>query len=175
MTSNDVLSATALEQADLIRARALSSEELTQLYLDRIDRIDPQLNAFVSVFRRRALAAAREKDREVRGGGPLPAFHGVPIGIKDLGMVRFSWTRMGSRGTLPIFAPVDDKTTKALRRGGFVILGKLATAEVGAMPVTEPDTHPPTRNPLSPSHTPGGSSGGSGAAVGAAAPHRARL
>jgi amidase len=147
VTWNDVLSATALEQAAMIRARALSSEELARLYLDRIDRLDSRLNAFVSVFRRRALADAREKDREVRAGGTLPAFHGVPIGIKDLYMVRFSWTRMGSRGTLPIFAPVDDITTKAIRRGGFVILGKLATAEVGAMPVTEPDTHPPTRNP----------------------------
>lgn len=151
----------------MIKKRALSSEELARLYLDRIDRLDPRLNAFVSVFRRRALADAREKDREVRAGGPLPAFHGVPIGIKDLYMVRFSWTRMGSRGTLPIFAPADDKSTASLRRGGFVILGKLATAEVGAMPVTEPDTHPPTRNPWNPWHTAGGSSGGSGAAVAA--------
>ena len=60
---------------------------------------------------------------------------------------------------------MDDHTTAALRRGGFVILGKLATSELGAMPVTEPDIHPPTRNPWNLWHTPGGSSGGSGAAV----------
>jgi amidase len=119
----------------------------------------------VSVFRRGALADAREKDRLVRAGGTLPTFHGVPIGIKDLNFVRGAWTRMGSRATLPIFSPVDDRTTASIRRGGFVILGKLATSELGAMPVVEPDTHAPTRNPWSPKHTAGGSSGGSGAAV----------
>jgi amidase len=174
VTWNDVLAATALEQGDLIRSRALSSEELVRLYLERIERRDPGLNAFVATFRRRALADARAKDAAVRahtsasrGGAPLPAFHGVPIGIKDLNLVRLAWTRWGTRAILPIFSPVDDHTTAALRRGGFVILGKLATSELGAMPVTEPDTHPPTRNPWNPWHTPGGSSGGSGAAVAA--------
>jgi amidase len=167
MTWNDVLSATALEQAAMIRTRTISSEELVRLYLDRIARVNPGLNAFVTCFQRRALTDAREKDRLVRAGGTLPTFHGVPIGIKDLNFVRFAWTRMGSRATAPIFSPVDDRTTASLRLGGFVILGKLATSELGAMPVTEPDTHPPTRNPWSPRHTPGGSSGGSGAAVSA--------
>jgi amidase len=74
---------------------------------------------------------------------------------------------MGSRATLPIFSPVDDTTTASLRRGGFVILGKLATSELGAMPIIETDTHAPTRNPWSPRHSAGGSSGGSGAAVAA--------
>ncbi|MFS8069854.1 MAG: amidase [Byssovorax sp.] len=167
MSWKDVLAATALEQASMIRARAISSEELTRLYLGRIERLNPRLNAFVTTFRRRAIADAREKDRLVRAGGTIPTFHGVPIGIKDLNFVRFAWTRMGSRATLPIFSPVDDNTTASLRRGGFVILGKLATSELGAMPVVETDTHPPTRNPWSPRHTAGGSSGGSGAAVAA--------
>lgn len=167
MSWNDILSATALEQAALIRRRALSSEELVRLYLDRIDRIDPGLNAFVTRFRRRALFNAREKDRQVRAGAALPTFHGVPIGIKDLNFVRFSVTRLGSRAVLPLFSPIDDKTTASLRRGGFVILGKLSTSELGAMPVTEPDIHPPTRNPWNRQHTAGGSSGGSGAAVAA--------
>ena len=167
MTWNDVLSATALEQAALVRSRALSSEELCRLYLDRIARHDPALNAFVSTMPRRALSDAREKDAMVRRGERLPAFHGVPIGVKDLNLVRFAWTRFGSAGVPPIFSPVDDQTTKSLRRGGFVILGKLATSEIGAMPVTEPDIHPPTRNPWNRFHTAGGSSGGSGAAVAA--------
>jgi amidase len=167
MSWNEVLSATALEQAALVRTRALGSEELVRLYLDRIERLDPRINAFVSCFRRRALMDARAKDAAVRAGGPLPAFHGVPTGIKDLNLVRFSWTGMGSRATPPLFAPVDDKTTAGIRRAGFVILGKLATSEVGAMPVTEPDTHPPTRNPWNVWHSAGGSSGGSAAAVAA--------
>jgi amidase len=165
MSWNDILAATALEQAGMIRARAISSEELTRLYLDRIARMNPTLNAFVSVFRRRALADAREKDKFVRSGGTLPTFHGVPIGIKDLNFVRGSWTRMGSRAAMPVFAPIDDRTTASLRRGGFVILGKLATSELGALPILEWEGRPPTRNPWSLGHMPGGSSGGSGAAV----------
>lgn len=167
MSWKDVLSATALEQAAMIRTRTLSSEELTRLYLGRIARLNPGLNAFVTCFQRRALLDARRKDTRVRAGGPLPTFHGVPVGLKDLNFVRLAWTRMGSRATLPIFSPVDDTTTASLRRAGFVILGKLATSELGAMPVVETDTHPPTRNPWSPRHTAGGSSGGSGAAVAA--------
>lgn len=167
MSFHDVLAATALDQAAMIRARAISSEELTRLYLGRIERINPGLQAFVTVFRRRALADAREKDRRVRAGGTLPTFHGVPIGIKDLNLVRFAWTRMGSRATVPLFSPIDDVTTTSLRRGGFVILGKTATSELGALPVVEPDTHAPTRNPWDPRYSAGGSSGGAGAAVAA--------
>lgn len=158
----NVLEATATEQARMIRAREISSEELVRLYLQRIARINPALSAFVDVHGWRALRRARRKGRE-RSGGP---FHGVPIGIKDLNMVRFARTRFGSNG-MGIFSPVDDRTARSLRDGGFVVLGKLATSELGAMPVTEPDIHPPTRNPWDPRVTPGGSSGGSGAAVAA--------
>jgi amidase len=164
---NDLLSATALEQAALLRSRAISSVELVQLYLDRIAQFNGRLNAFVQVFRRRALLDARYKDLRLKTGRPLPRFWGVPIGIKDLSLVRGSRTRFGSQGAPPIWSPVDDLVVRRLRRAGFVILGKLATSELGAMPVTEPLIHSPTRNPWNEAHTPGGSSGGSGAAVAA--------
>jgi len=167
---NEVLDASALEQVALLRAGKISSEELVRGYLERIERLDPHVHAFVSVSRRRALAAARWKDLQSRrrsNGGEAPAFHGVPIGIKDLNIVRGTTTRWGSRGALPVMLPVDDFTVAPLRRAGFVFLGKLSTSEWGAMPVTEPDTHPPTRNPWSLAHSAGGSSGGSGAALAA--------
>lgn len=167
MSWSEVLAASALEQAAMVRARKVSSVELVALYLDRIARIDPSLSAFVSCFSRRARIEAHLKDAQVRRGEALPLFHGVPIGIKDLNLVRGSVTRFGSRAALPLLSPFDDHTTASLRRGGFVILGKLSASEMGAMPVTEPDTHPPTRNPWSLDHTAGGSSGGSGAAVAA--------
>ncbi len=168
MAWSPLLDLSALEQAALIRARKLSSEELTRLYLDRIASLNPKLNAFVRVHRRRALAQARRKDAEVRAGAEsLPAFHGVPSAMKDLNFVRGSVTRFGSRAVW-IPSPVDCKSTAAMRRGGFVIAGKTATSELGAMPVTEPDIHPPTRNPWDPERTSGGSSGGAGTAVAAA-------
>jgi amidase len=166
---NDVLERSALEQAALLRAGAISSVELVRLYLERIARLDRHLASFVTVLDRAALADARKKDAErIRARTPdaLPPFYGVPIGIKDLNFVRGARTRFGSRG-FSIWSPVDDRTAARLRRAGFVILGKLSTSELGALPVTEPDIHPPTRNPWRLDTTPGGSSGGSGAAVAA--------
>lgn len=151
----------------MIARKEVSCEELARLYLDRIDRHDSRINAFVEVYRREAIVTARLKDRRTREGAKPPPFHGVPIGIKDLNLVRGRRTRFGSKGILPFWSPVDDATVAQLRRAGFVILGKLSTPELGALPVTEPEIHPPTRNPWNPEHSAGGSSGGSGAAVAA--------
>jgi amidase len=167
MSWNDVFAATALEQAALIRNKSISSEELVGAYLDRIELLEPKLNAFVTTFRRRAIADARTKDQAVKRREDLPAFHGVPTAIKDLNLVRWTRMRMGSRGSLPFISPVDDSTTASVRRGGFVIVGKTTTSEIGAMPVTEPDIHAPTRNPWNVDHSSGGSSGGAAAAVAA--------
>ncbi|MGK5084659.1 amidase [Bdellovibrionota bacterium FG-1] len=165
--SQDLLNRTCLEQAALIAQKRLSSEELVRLYLAQIDRLNPKLQAFVAVYAQSAIREARRKDVRVRAGEVLPPFHGVPIGIKDLNFVRLMRTRYGSAGMLPIWAPFDDATVSPLRRAGFVILGKLATSEFGALPVTEPEIHPPTRNPWNPDYTAGGSSGGSAVAVSA--------
>ena len=87
MSWSEVFGASAVEQAELVREGQLSIEELVRLYLERIATLNPRLSAFVQVFPKRALAAARSKDSR-RGRGELPAFHGVPIAIKDLNVVR---------------------------------------------------------------------------------------
>jgi amidase len=167
MATSSLHTLPALVLAKLIREGAISSEELVRHHLARIEAKNPSLSAFVTVFDD-AVKVARRKDRErLRHRDSLPPFHGVPIGIKDLNAVRFTRTRFGSRGMPAIVLPFDDANVRPLRRAGFVILGKLSTSELGAMPVTEPDIHPPTRNPWSPTHTAGGSSGGSAAAVAA--------
>lgn len=151
----------ALELAAAIRRREISSEEAVTASLERIRALDPLLGAFTDVRGRRALRDARAKD----SGPPAGPFHGVPIGIKDLNLVRGTFTRFGSRSFRWLVAPVDDPVAAAVRRAGFVIVGKLATSEFGTLPITETEIHPPARNPWSPDRTPGGSSGGSGAAV----------
>jgi amidase len=169
MHAPELLTASALHQARLIRERAVSAEELARFYLDRIDRLDGEVSSFVQVLRSAAIAEARRRDAELRRRGPreLGPFHGVPIGIKDLNLARGSFTRFGSHAYRHFWTPFDDRTTARLRSAGFVVLGKVSTSEIGAMPVTEPDIHPPTRNPWDVGHTSGGSSGGSGAAVAA--------
>jgi amidase len=161
---SEIDAASALEQARWIEARRVSVTELTTFYLDRIRAHDGRLHAFVDVLARAALKDARAKDRSRDRVGP---FFGVPIGIKDLNFVRGSFTRFGTRALKWLWTPFDDAMTAQIRRGGFVILGKLTTSELGAMPVTEPPTHPPTRNPWDLARTAGGSSGGSAAAVAA--------
>lgn len=163
----ELLEMSAVEQARLVAGRQISSEELTRFYLQRIDRFNPELQAFVAVFRKEALWTARRRDAAVRAGARLAPFHGVPIGIKDISFIRGRMPRFGSRAFGPLWCPVDDASVAPLRRAGFVFMGRLATSELGAIPVTEPDIHPPTRNPWNRRHTPGGSSGGSASAVAA--------
>jgi amidase len=171
MLPTEVLGKSALEQARLLRTGEVSCLELVETYLDRIERLDPKLCSFVSVFGRSARLDARARDRRLRaarrGSDPLPRLFGVPTGVKDLNLVRASFTRLGSAAIPPIWSPIDDRTARALRRAGLVFLGKLAASEAGAMPVTEPEIHGPTRNPWNLTRSSGGSSGGSGAALAA--------
>jgi len=161
----EILLRSALEQGQMIRSGVLSSEELTSLYLRRIATLDADLHAFVQVIADDALRAARKADRASPPENAL--FYGVPIAIKDLNAVRGTFLRMGSQAFERFLTPADDLVVARLRRAGCIILGKTATSELGALPVTEPDTHAPTRNPWDREVTPGGSSGGAGAALAA--------
>ena len=168
LSTHEILGRSALEQAALIARGAISSEELTRMYLDAIDRKNPIVSAFVDVLHAQAIREANAFDKQRRKGRDrLPPFAGVPIGIKDLNLAKGSFTRFGSRAFERFFSPFDDATTTQLRRGGFVVVGKTSTSELGSLPVTEPAIHPPTRNPWDLGVTPGGSSGGAGAAVAA--------
>ncbi len=158
----------AVELARRIRAREVSSEDVLDACLERIDEVDGQVTAFVHVLRDRARAEARAADARLRKrGARLGPFHGVPIAVKDLNLAKGSFSRFGSRAFERLFVPFDDPVVAQLRRAGFVIVGKTSTSELGSMPVTEPDIHAPTRNPWDLGVTPGGSSGGAGAAVAA--------
>ena len=146
---DDVLDLPAVELARRVRAREVSSEELVRGYLARIERWNPKLNAYTQVLASSALKDARQKDEALarEPHAERPPFFGVPVAVKDLNFARGSFTRMGTRSWRWMYSPFDDKTVARLRQGGFVVLGKTATSEWGAMPVTEPDTHAPTCNP----------------------------
>jgi len=168
-----LLGRSALELAAAIRAGEVSSAELVELFLARIERFEgPETPLGAIVHRlperaRRAAAAADRRRAKARDPAALPPFHGVPVAVKDLHMLFGAPVRMGSRAFRHLYAPYDDVTVRALRRAGFVILGKTSTSELALLPVVETDIHPPTRNPWAPAHTSGGSSGGAAAAVAA--------
>ncbi len=164
---DEVLDRSALEQAALVRAREIASEELVRWTLDRIDARNEATHAFVELAYERAILEARALDRRHRRGREHPPFFGVPIAVKDLNLARGLFSRFGSRAFRSFYSVRDDATVSTLREGGFVIVGKTATSELGILPVTETDIHPPCRNAWRRDRTPGGSSGGAGAAVAA--------
>jgi amidase len=150
------------ELAGLVRAGDISSRELVQASLDRIDELDPQLNAFVDVFHEEALA---EADR-VAAGDERP-FAGVPIAIKNNRAIAGKRITLGAELTGDLIAPYDHNVVRRLKAAGFVVVGTTTLPEWGILPTTEARRFGPTRNPWDTTRTPGGSSGGSGAAVAA--------
>jgi amidase len=157
----------ALEQATLVRRKEVTPVELAEVYLRRIERIDPGLGAYLTVAADHALESARAAQDALAGGEDLPQFHGVPISIKDLNDTAGIRTTHGTARWSARVPDRDDEVVARIRRAGFVILGKTVTPEFGPLNVSEPPAYPPGRNPWDPSRTCGGSSGGAASAVAA--------
>lgn len=158
---------TALQAAAAIRDMDVSSTELVEHYLDRIDRLDSQIGAFVTLTAEAALEQARLADQAVAAGAELPPLHGVPTAIKDLNLAAGVEVKFGSATMTDFVAPVDDNVVRLLREAGTISLGKTATPEFGLPCYTETDIGPPARTPWDTTRLAGGSSGGAGAAVAA--------
>jgi aspartyl-tRNA(Asn)/glutamyl-tRNA(Gln) amidotransferase subunit A len=152
---------TAHEAARSIRQGELSPVMLVEALLQRIDGLEPQVQAWVTLDRAGALATARQLEEDMQHGRTRGLLHGVPVGMKDIYYTAGLKTTCGSR-ILADFVPSYDATPVArLKEAGAIILGKTVTTEFATM---DPG---PTRNPWHLAHTPGGSSSGSAAAVAA--------
>lgn len=151
--------------AQLVRDGEVSPRELVQLYLDRIARLDPVLNAFRIVLADQALTQAVEVERRLAAGDVLP-LAGVPIAVKDDTDV-VGVSSMCGTGIDAGPASTDSAAVRRLREAGAIIIGKTHLSEFGAYPVSESATWGVTRNPWDLYRTTGGSSGGSAAAVAA--------
>jgi amidase len=158
----ELLTRPAVELAELIRCGELSAVELVQASLDRIDALQPTINAFTHVAHESALQTARA----ISAGDPRP-FAGVPIAVKDNRAVAGMPLTMCSDLFGAYVARGDAYLVRRLRDAGFVIVGKTTLPENGILPTTESRRSGPTANPWARDRTPGGSSGGSAAAVAA--------
>jgi amidase len=165
MDRDDLAFAGLARHAELIAAGELSSRELTELFLGRIARLDPLLNAFRVVLGEQALAQADQADGRRRAGDHRPLL-GVPVAVKDDVDVAGQVTAYGCDHDPPR-AAVDAEVVARLRTAGAVIIGKTQVPELMATPFTESPTFGVTRNPWAPHRTSGGSSGGSATAVAA--------
>ena len=165
MDRDELAFAGVARQAELIRSGDVSSRELAILYLERIERFDPQLNAFRTVMSERALVDAQQADGR-RGAGDERPLLGVPIAVKDVEDVTGEVT---SWGTAANFTPAsqDSEFVRRLRSAGAVVIGKTNLPELAIVGDTEGPSFGITRNPWNTDRSPGGSSGGSAAAVAA--------
>lgn len=155
----------AVEARRLIGAKQLSPVELLESSLERIDAVNPALNAVVALDREAARSAARGAEAKVMRGEPLGALHGLPIGVKDLDATAGLTTTWGSliyKGRVP---EQDDPHIARIRAAGGIITGKTNTPEFGAGSNTTNLVYGATGNPFDPELTCGGSSGGSAVAL----------
>lgn len=158
---------TIREAAESLRARRFSAVELAAAAIARIDRLNPTLQAFITITADRALHAARQADAELAAGRDRGPLHGIPVAVKDLFLTRGVRTTCGSKVYENFVPHIDAAVVERLAAAGAVLLGKLNMHEL-AYGVTSANPHfGPVRNPWNTEHSPGGSSGGSGAAVAA--------
>jgi amidase len=158
---------TALEQAAAVRTGDVSSLELTDHYLARIDKLSDTVGAFITVTADLAREQARALDVEVRRGELRSPLHGVPVPVKDLNLTAGVRTTFGSTVFAESVPEVDDHVVSLLRDAGTVLLGKTNTPEFGLPCYCENGIAPPARTPWDLERMAGGSSGGAAAAVAA--------
>lgn len=165
--SADMHFMTIAEMAAALEAKTLSPVELTETLLNRIEALNPQLNAFITVTADAALDAAREAERDIAGGVYLGPMHGVPFGLKDIYDTKGILTTGHSKTCADRIPSEDATTTAKLLAAGAILLGKLSTHEFAHGGPSFDLPWPPARNPWKTDRFTGGSSSGSGAAVAA--------
>ena len=157
----------AWELAELIRNKTLSPVELMKITLERIEAVNPIINAFVALRADQAMAEAKRMEAQIAGGNAPGPLAGIPVGVKDLEDVEGMVTSFGSIPYKENVAEQDSVQVARLRRAGAIIVGKTNTPEFGFTGFTKNRLYGVTRNPWNRERTPGGSSGGSAAAVAA--------
>lgn len=171
MSDSDRIFRSATELGRELRARKVSSVELTRIFLDRLERLGPQYNALAALTPDLAMAQARRADRLLRSGAALSPLLGVPYGAKDLLATKGVPTRWGSPAHRGQVLDHDATVIRKLAGTGAVLVGKLAMVELaggGGYEYASASLHGPGLNPWNVHHWAGGSSSGSGSAVAAA-------
>ena len=159
--------ASAAELAAQIRTRAISPVEIVRDTLERIERSQPTLNAFITIAGDLAMAAAREAEAAVMQGVELGKLHGVPVAVKDLIPTAGIRTTLGSLIFKDYVPDHDSVAVARLKQAGAIVVGKTTTPEFGQQCLTQAPLFGRTRNAWRADRSSGGSSGGSAVAVAA--------
>jgi aspartyl-tRNA(Asn)/glutamyl-tRNA(Gln) amidotransferase subunit A len=153
-------------RADIVAGR-VKATDLTASYYDRIEAKNPRLNVYLSLTKERAFEQASRVDDLAAKGDPLPALAGIPVGIKDVLVVKGAPSTAGSKILEGYHPPYDATAVSKLEAAGAVLLGKINCDEFAMGSSNENSAYGPVRNPVDTDRVPGGSSGGSAAAVAA--------
>ncbi len=164
---DDLTFLTIAEAAHLIRTHKLSPVEYAEALMQRIDKLEPQINAFITVTAELARTQARHAEAEIMSGRYRGPLHGIPFALKDIYNTRGILTSGGSKVGVDNIPSDDAATTSMLTRAGAILLGKLQTHEFAHGGPSFDLPWPPSRNPWRLDHFTGGSSSGSGAALAA--------
>jgi aspartyl-tRNA(Asn)/glutamyl-tRNA(Gln) amidotransferase subunit A len=167
MNATDLCFTPATELARLVRTKAVSPIEVVRAVLERIDAVNPLVNAFCTLTPEAALAGARAAEQAVMRGERLGLLHGVPFSVKDLAFTKGVRTMSGSFIFEHRVPDVDPPFVRRLREAGGLFIGKTTTPEFGWKAIGDSPLTGITRNPWNPAMTTGGSSAGAGAAAAA--------
>jgi len=163
---SDLINASLRELAAALDAKQVSSVELSTVFLDRIEKLNPEINAFVTLDRAKTLAQAAEMDARRAAGDKSPLL-GIPLGHKDIFCTEGWLTTCGSKMLHNFVSPYDATVVTKLKQAGVVTLGKLNMDEFAMGSSNETSYFGPVKNPWDTKRVPGGSSGGSAAAIAA--------
>jgi aspartyl-tRNA(Asn)/glutamyl-tRNA(Gln) amidotransferase subunit A len=165
---SDAISAmTAAQLADLIHIKQLSPVEVVRTALERAERLQPELNCFITLCADRAIKEAKEAEAAVMAGRPLGLLHGIPLTVKDLVNTEGVRTTFGSLAYQDNVPNQDAVSVARLRAAGAILIGKTTTPEFGCQSITRSPLFGQTRNAWSAERTSGGSSGGAAVATAA--------
>ncbi|MBI3965697.1 MAG: Asp-tRNA(Asn)/Glu-tRNA(Gln) amidotransferase subunit GatA [Chloroflexi bacterium] len=167
MANDELAYLTIAELAERIRSKAVSPVEVTRATLDRIERLDQKLNAFITVLADSALATAKQSEQRAQRGELLGPLDGVPVALKDLFDVAGVKTTCASKIMADYVPTEDGEVTRRFKAAGAVIVGKLNLHEFAFGPTSTSPHYGPVHNPWDLERITGGSSGGSGAATAA--------
>jgi amidase len=167
MSSEDLCFTPAVKLGEMIRNKLISPVEVVSTFLERIDKINPKINAYCTLVPEMAVQAAKEAESAIMRGGEIGLLCGIPVSIKDVTPVAGVRTTFGSKLYENFIPDVDELIVERLKQAGAVILGKTNTPEFAAGGSTINEVFGITRNPWDTRMSVGGSSGGASAAVAA--------
>ena len=167
MNTTELGYTSATNLARMIRAKDISPREIVTALLDRIERINPKINAYCTIAAEQAVRAAEDAERALMKGEEMGPLHGIPVSVKDLTPTRGIRTTFGSRMYYDHIPDEDALVVRRLKKAGAVIMGKTNTPEFGAGMNATNKIFGTTLNPWDLTRTSGGSSGGAAAALAA--------